>query len=123
MEEEKLHIPENCPPLEYIIEGFTGFDIVGIASVGAVALIIAIVNGVSGGNMIKSVFTFLGIVGITILLFRRDRYTENFFDKVNIQIKYVRSVKEYLYEYVNIYEDMYKKMQEAEGKKTNEKNN
>lgn len=50
-------------------------------------------------------------VGLGILIFHRDRYTENVIDKIRIEISYYQSVKEYIYQYV----DVYKKLFEEKG--------
>lgn len=106
-EGDELYIPTNCPPLDYIVQGFTGLDLTWVGGFGIVGLIIAINIVVFTGNTIKAVFCVVAAVGLGILIFHRDRYTENVIDKIRIEISYYQSVKAFIYEYVDIYKKLF----------------
>ena len=102
-----LYVPANCPPLDYIIQGFTATDMTCVGGGGVIGLILAINVAMITGNMVKAVFCVVATVGLGILIFHRDRYTENVVDKIKIEISYYQSLKEYSYEYVDIYKKLF----------------
>lgn len=104
-EDSTLIIPENSPPVKYVINGFTAIDISYVGFIGFLGLIIAIILYIKTGNIVKSLFLFIFTVVVAAMIFSRDIYTENMIDKLKILIKYKRMPKKYEYEYVNIYEN------------------
>lgn len=110
--ENDLYVPNNCSPLDYIIEGFTNREIAYIAAVGVIALIVAIYMYAKLNMVFQAVFVVVLSVAFAIMFFRRDGYSENCVDKIRIIISYNRSQKGYEYEYKNIYE-----LEEEDGEK------
>lgn len=104
---KELYVPANCPPLDYIVEGFTSMDIAGVVICTFIGAFIAVYVGIVSGNLIKAVFIVLGMAGIAVLFLHRDRYGENCIDKILIEVEYYRTEKEYLYDYVDVYEHLY----------------
>lgn len=103
-EDKPLIIPRNCPPMEYIINGFTATDLAYTAFIAFLGLIIGVVLFIETQDVIKALFIFALFTAAAVLIFRRDIYTENMIDKIRILMKHKRIQKKYKYEYVNIYE-------------------
>lgn len=122
-EDKELYMPRNCPPLDYIIKGITGKDFTCIGICAVVALVIAINIVAVNNNVIEAVFILLVVIGLAIIFFMRDQYGENCLDKIKIEVEYYRSPKEYLYEYVDVYEKLSKKMEKENGKNRSSKEN
>lgn len=102
--EKPLIIPENCPPMDYVINGFTRVDM----SYVALSILIGAVLGISlwtkyDNPLIGIIVCFL-IIGITTSIFRRNANAENVIDLIRIFREYKKSPKQYEYEYVNIWE-------------------
>ena len=102
-----LYVPANCPPLDYVIQGFTATDMTCVGGCGLIGLIAAINVAMITGNMVKAVFCIVAAVGFGIMIFHRDRYTENVINKIKIEVSYYQSVKEYTYEYIDIYKKLF----------------
>lgn len=118
MEEEQkpLIIPENCPPLKYIVNGFTQNDVEQLVLIGVISLILAVAAYFKTRNTIISVMIVLFIVAAAVTIWHRDIYTENMIDKIRILRRYKKSQKHFIY----IYYDEIKKIMEKVGKE-NEK--
>ena len=104
MSENDLYIPDNCPPLDYIITGYTSKEFAYIAGVVFAMFIVA------GFCFTKNIFIYglfisVTVIAFAIIFFRRDDYMENGIDKIRILITYIKMQKKYEYEYVNIYEE------------------
>lgn len=113
-EEEKkpLSIPANCPPVEYVINGFTKSDMSYVIGAGIATFVMAIMVYANTKDTIKAVA--IGIMGIAmaVIIFHRDLYTENLIDKIRILLEYNKSPKSYIYRYVDKNEKI--KMKENE---------
>lgn len=116
--DKPLIIPENCPPVDYLIIGFTPMDAGIIAACGLIGAILGIAIYVRNGNSILGVAVLFLIVLASITILRRDRNTENLIDKMRIIREYKKVQKIYMYEYVNIWETERKKRDAASRKKT-----
>lgn len=106
MEESRkeLTIFENCPSLEYVINGFTIQDLFYVGIISGGGFLTAFLIYFITKNTIPAVFVFAVIASFAIMFLRRDRYLENCIDKIKILRSYIKSQKEYEYKYVNIYE-------------------
>lgn len=103
-EEKPLIIPENCPPVEYLIAGFTKVDASYVLLAGLAGAVLGIAIWVKGGNSIIGVAVFFLVVMIAVSIFGRNEQTENLIDKVRILREYQKAQKKFEYEYVNIWE-------------------
>ena len=103
-EEKPLIIPNNCPPVKYVIGGFTGTDLAYVGIVGTAALLIAVFLYMNSNNSIKAVGFFVFCVAAAAMILHRDLYTENFIDKIRILLEYQKSQKCFLYFYVDEYQ-------------------
>lgn len=103
-DEKPLLILENCPPIDYLIIGFTQTDVAMIAVCAVIGIILAIAIYAYNGNSILGVAVFFMITIMAISIFRRNQYTENLIDKLRIIWTYQKEQKIYEYEYVNIWE-------------------
>ena len=113
-EKKPLLIPENCPPVDYLIIGFTKMDAGMVALCGAVGAVLGIMIYAYNGNSIIAVAILFLFVMVAITVFRRNQYTENLFDKIRIIREYKKSQKIFEYEYVNIWEMERKKSDAAD---------
>lgn len=102
--EKPLLIAENCPPIDYVIIGFTKGDIGAIALCALAGTILGISIYAHNGNSIIAVAIVILTTIIAISVFRRDQYTENLIDKIRIIWEYHQEEKYFEYEYVNIWE-------------------
>lgn len=102
--EKPLIVPENCPPVEYLITGFTKTEASYVFLSGTVGAILGITIWVKGGNSIIGVSVFFTMVAIAVLIFGRNEQTENLIDKIRVLKTYRKSQKQYEYKYVNIWE-------------------
>ena len=101
--EKPLIIPENCPPKDYVINGFTKEDIALISLVSLLGAIAGLAVYAQNGNSIMAVaMFFLGVV-LAVNIFRRDDCTENLINKVEIIQAYRKAAKKYEYQYVDIW--------------------
>lgn len=103
-DEIKLIVPENCPPVRYVVGGFMQNDVICILIIGVISVIAGIAVYQTNGNSIMALAIVLFSLIIAVSVFRRDRYTENLFDKVRIIRKYRKAQKHYEYKYVDIWE-------------------
>lgn len=103
-EDKPLMIPVNCPPAEYIIEGFKSTDMTSVVACGVVGVIFGIVLWMKNGNSIMGVAVFFLIVIIAVTLFRRDKYSENLIDKIRIHREFKHSQKRFDYKHINTWE-------------------
>lgn len=103
-EEKALTIPQNCSPLPYIIEGFTGKELAYLGGVFTVAAIIGVFIFTTTQKSFLAVSIVTIVMAVAIVFFRRDQYSENCVDKIKLLIEYHKAPKSYQYEYVNIYE-------------------
>lgn len=102
--EKELTIFENCPSLEYIVNGYTIQDLGYVAILCGVGIAVALIIYFMKGNTLPAVFVFAVIAAFAVMFFRRDRYLENCIDKLKQVYTYIRNQKKYEYEYRNIYE-------------------
>lgn len=105
-EDEKLTIPENCPPVDYLIIGITKIDAAYIGLAMTVGLVAGLLVASSSGNNLIGIAVFFLIVVLTIAVLFRNAQTENLIDKIRVLIEYQRSQKKYTYEYVNVWEQI-----------------
>ena len=103
-EDEKLTIPENCPPVDYLIIGITKIDAAYIGLAATVGIIAGLLVASSSGNNLIGIAVFFVIVSLTIAVLFRNAQTENLIDKIRVLIEYQRSQKKYTYKYVNVWE-------------------
>lgn len=100
-----LIIPENCPPKDYVINGFTKTDISLIAFTslagGGAGMAVYAYNG----NSIITVAMLFAGFAVGLNLFRRDSCTENLIDKMRIVMEYRKMPKRYEYRYVDIWRE------------------
>ncbi len=115
--DKPLIIPENCPPVDYLIIGFTPMDAGIIAVCGVIGAAIGIAIYVKNGNSILGVAVVFLFIVASVTILRRDRNTENLIDKLRIIREYKKIQKIYMYEYVNIWETERKKRDAADRKK------
>lgn len=115
--DKPLIIPENCPPVNYLIIGFTAADAGIIAACGVIGAVLGITIYVRNGNSILGVAVLFLFVVAAITIFRRDRNTENLIDKLRIIHAYKKAQKIYMFEYVNIWEiEKERKKRDATGR-------
>lgn len=115
-QEKTLLIPENCPPVDYLIIGFTKTDVGMVVLFGVIGAILGISVYAHNGNSIVGVAVFFLFVMVAISVFRRNQYTENLIDKIRIIRKYKKSQKMYEYKYLNIWE-IERKKSDATGRR------
>lgn len=97
-EDKPLIIPENCPPVVYpLLNGYTGSDIKCIAIVTLIALVVAIMQYIQNKNVFISIGIVIFSAAVAIILRGRDRYAENFLDKLRISNEYRNSKKHFIY--------------------------
>lgn len=99
-----LIIPENCPPKDYVIHGFTKSDAAWIAAASLLGALLGIWIYTVNGNSIIAVVIFFLSAAISINIFRRDAAAENLLDKIKIIHAYKKASKVYEFEYINIWE-------------------
>lgn len=116
--EKPLLILENCPPVDYVIIGFTQTDIAMIALWTVIGVIVGISVYAYNGNSIIAVVIVLVTAMLAISIFRRNQYTENLIDQIKVIFRYWREQKQYEYEYINIWELERKKGYAEKRKKT-----
>lgn len=102
--EKELTIFENCPSLEYIVNGYTMKDLGYVAIMCGAGAVVALLIYFVQGNTLPAVFVFAVISAFAVMFFRRDRYLENCIDKLKQVHIYMKCQKKYEYEYKNIYE-------------------
>lgn len=102
-ESETLILPENCPPKDYVIIGFTKDDIIKICACATVGVIFALSIYGRNGNSIAAVAVFFASVIIGVNLFRRDKCTENLIDKIKVIKAYRAGKKSYIYQYMDMW--------------------
>lgn len=102
--EKELTIFENCPSLEYIVNGYTLQDLGYVAIFCGAGIAVALIIYFIKGNTLPAVFVFAVISAFAVMFFRRDRYLENCIDKLSQVHSYMKCQKKYEYEYKNIYE-------------------
>ena len=102
--EKELTIFENCPSLEYIVNGYTLQDLGYVAIFCGAGAVVALTIYFLKGNTLPAVFVFAIIAAFAVMFFRRDRYLENCIDKLMQIYTYMKLQKKYEYEYKNIYE-------------------
>lgn len=104
MEKNKLVIPVNVVNQNDFISGFGGKEM-GISAVALViGVIVAVVCYAVNEAILTGIALAAGIIGITILSVKRDRFNESLIDKIRFVRVYYKSQKKYEYEYYNIYE-------------------
>ena len=105
-ERSRLYIPTKILDSDDYVQGFGRTEL----SITGVVLVIAACVGIAlfqiNGSTAQSVMCAFGIVGITIVLIRRDMCNENVFQKIRILWKNNTMQKRFLYHYHNIYEDI-----------------
>ena len=98
-DEKPLIIPENCPPVVYpVLNGYTAGDMKYVAIVTMIAIVIAILQYIRNGNVFISLGIVIFCAAVAIILRGRDRYSENFMDKLRISNEYRTSKKHFIYE-------------------------
>lgn len=97
--DQKLIIPENCPPMDYLINGFTKTDAAIVVLWAIISAVIAISIYTNGGNSIIAVAIFLTLTAIPIIFLARDKCTENVIDKIKILLSYKTETKCFEYEF------------------------
>lgn len=102
--EKELTIFENCPSLEYIVNGYTLQDLGYVAVICGAGVVAALGIYFLKGNTLPAVFAFAVIAAFAVMFFRRDRYLENCIDKLRQVYIHTKCQKKYEYEYKNIYE-------------------
>lgn len=100
-EKKPLIIPSNCPPVRYVVNGFTHTDVSIVLLTGGVALFIGIVMFVITNNSIKAVSCVVFMIAAVAMILHRDIYTENMIDKVRIIHKFKKSTKSFIYYYAD----------------------
>lgn len=116
-EEKPLLVPENCPPMDYLIIGFTKTDAGLVVLFGVIGAVLGIAIYANNGNSIMGVAVLFLFVMIAISVFRRNQYTENLIDKIRIIMEYKKAQKIYEYTYINIWETERKKSDAADRRK------
>lgn len=102
--EKELTIFENCPSLEYIVNGYTLQDLGYVAIFCGIGLVVALTIYFATGNTLPAVFAFAVIAAFAVMFYRRDRYLENCIDKIGQVYAYIKCQKKFEYDYKNIYE-------------------
>lgn len=104
MKEKGLIIPENCPPVEYLLMGFTRNDVLAVVGIGLLGAVAGIAIYQKNGNTIISLAVTFIMILLAVSGVRRDKYTENLIDKIGVIQKYYKMQKHYEYAYKNIWE-------------------
>lgn len=107
MEEKKekpLIIPENSPPVKYVINGFTSTDIVYVAVLTIIGAVVGIIFWQDSGNPLIAVIVCCLFFGLTVMFRMRNADTENVIDLIKIFFVYLQAQKKFEYEYINIWE-------------------
>lgn len=98
-EEKPLIMPENCPPVVYpLINGYTSQDMKFIGMAIGIAAVTAIMHYIKNENIFISLGIVIFSAAVAIIIRGRDRYAENFMDKMRISKEYRNSVKSFIYQ-------------------------
>lgn len=115
--EKPLIIPENSPPVKYVINGFTSTDIVYVAVITLIGAIVGIVVWQDSGNPLIAIVICGLFFGLTVMIRMRNANTENVIDLVKVFVDYLNIQKRYEYEYINTWELVERKIINASKKK------
>lgn len=104
---KELYLPTNIPESR-AYDYFSGYGIkelvITICSM-VVAIIFAVILFQYTNQILYSGILGGGILFITILIIKRDKFDESLIDQLKIIIKFMKEQKQYEYFYYNIYED------------------
>ena len=104
--EEELYIPVNIPEsraADYF-SGFGSKELMTTLITFFASIIVAVIIYKSTNQLTFAAIIGIGIVGIVVLIIKRDQFDESLIDKVKIVQKFRKTQKQYEYEYYNIYE-------------------
>lgn len=103
---EELYIPVNIPESRAtdFFAGYGSKELFITIITFFIAIILAVVIYQSTKQLFFSAILGIGLVGITVLIIKRDQYDESLIDKLKIIQKYNKTQKKYEYKYYNIYE-------------------
>lgn len=101
--QDKLPIPVNVPERKDVIPGIGSKEIgiIGIAS-GIDIIFIFFIYGLTS-SLPAAMLLGIVMIAIVITLIKRDRFDENFIDKILIIYKFYISQKKYYYEFYDMY--------------------
>lgn len=106
-EQKELAFPENVVDRNDFIPGFGGKEL-GITGIAfGISIAIIIIGYLSSGSVFLSIMAGVGILAVTLLMIRRDRFDESAVDKAKFVISYYKSQHRFEYDYYNIYEGRY----------------
>ncbi len=102
--QKDLYMPVNAPDADDVIQGVGSFELyVYVLSFFLCAGLGIWIYAVSASSMLALV-TAIGVFSISVMVFRRDVYNENFIKKIKVMVAFVKGSKKYEYRYHNIYE-------------------
>lgn len=103
METEKLPVPVNVPERKDMLPGIGSKEIgiIGLASVIDI-IFIFFIYGITS-SLPAAMLLGIVMIAIVITLIKRDRFDENFIDKILIIYKFHISQKKYYYEFYDMY--------------------
>lgn len=108
MEEHKkeLYIPVNIPEsrAKDYFAGYGAKEFVITLCSFIIAMIIAIILYTTTEQILFAGIIGIGIVGLTVIIVKRDKFDESMIDQMKIIRKFSKAQKQYEYEYYNIYE-------------------
>lgn len=99
--DKPLYIPVNVLERKDVIEGFGTYEMGIIGIVLTFSIIIFFVLYFITSDVLIPFMIFAFILGLTIMIMRKDQFNENFIDKLRFVKKYIQSQKKYYYKYTN----------------------
>lgn len=100
---KELYIPLNVVESQDLINGIGGKEIGYIGGALAAGVVMAVLLFSFTGSMVMAVLAGGGIVSLTVIMVRRDRFNESMVDKIRFVWIYTKVQKKYEYHYHNIY--------------------
>ena len=112
MKKKELYIPMNAAENNDFITGFghKEFALTGVSL--AIALVLFVFLQTVFGKLLISFTIGIFIVGVTVIMVKRDKYNESFIDKMKFVLDFMNAQKKYEYFYHSEYESI---LNEEEG--------
>lgn len=103
MEKESLYIPVQTPDADDFIAGIGVVEVGIIGFATALAIFMGVLLAQLLHNTLYGVFLGAVIIGLSILVYRRDQYNENMIKKYKVVTGFVKAQKRYMYYFYDTY--------------------
>lgn len=98
-----MFIPVNVTPEVQMIPGLGISEVRKIGVSFSAGLVVGIVGFMAAGNAFYAVVPPGASIALSFGMFVKDRYNESFADKLGYMLEFMRSQKQYEYEFLDIY--------------------